>query len=92
MANYRKINKQRGGAKQQPKNPRGKQHLTQLRDKMYIKTLQQNGRSTPRQVNDVIGGSLNGTLQTLKRMLDLDLIGGEKVGYYWEFWAHQDRS
>lgn len=72
--------------------PRGKQNLTRLRDKLYIHELGLRERSTARQINEVIGGSLAGTLNTLKRMFNSGLIGGEQVGNRrtWEFWAVQE--
>ena len=69
---------------------RGRQHLSKLRDKIYINALQQRDRMTVRQVNDVVGGTHVGTLCTLKGMRELGLICGEQVGKMkvWEFWAH----
>lgn len=69
--------------------PRGRQHLTKLRDKIYINTLKQRDRSTARQVNEIVGGSLAGTRNTLRRMCEFGLIDGEQVGNkrVWEFWS-----
>ena len=71
--------------------PRGRQHLSLLRDKIYINTLKQNSSMTARQVNKIIGGSLNGTLSTLKKMHKIGLIRGTQIGNNrrWEFWVLQ---
>ena len=46
---------------------------------------------TARQVNKAIGGSLNGTLNTLKKMYKMGLINGTQIGSNrrWEFWVLQ---